>query len=105
MHEWTNSSHLSRGDYIRVGDPVTGEVFRVSTDTNREFSTTKVPLAFVEDPTKVASFVGSDLTNVPCFSRQTTRDLHVYATAADVKFALEELTLIGNRLGAWLAFL
>ena len=87
---------LARGDYLRVGDPVYGEVFRVSTNKNRTFTSTSVPLASVEDPLADASFVGASLTSVPCFKRQTTRRLDVFATATDVKLALEELTLVGN---------
>jgi hypothetical protein len=87
---------LARGDYVRVGDPVYGEIFRVSTNTNRTFTSTSVPLASVEDPSVDASFVGTSLTSVPCFKRQTTRRLDVFATATDVKLALEELTLVGN---------
>ena len=51
------TDELNRGDYIRVGDPTNGEVFRVSTDMKRSFNKTYIPLGTVEDPNVVASFV------------------------------------------------
>jgi len=49
------TTRIARGDYIRLGHPIDGQTFRVSTDTQQEFSSTRVPLASVEDPTKPQS--------------------------------------------------
>ena len=46
---------LSRGDFIRVGHPTSGENFRVSTDFARAFTDKVIPLSSVDDPGVAAS--------------------------------------------------
>jgi hypothetical protein len=87
---------INRGEYVRLGDPVTGETFRVSTNPAHTFDATNLPLSTVGDPMKAASLVGSTLTSRPLFRRQTTSSVSVQATAADMKEHLEALTQIGT---------
>ena len=49
------TSLLKRGDFIRVGHPLLGEEFRISTDPSRTFNAQNVPLATIENPTVEAS--------------------------------------------------
>ena len=104
-----NNKGISRGDLIRLGDPYTGDMFRVSTDLTRDFSSTKIPLGTVEDPSVAASFDPEEgrrldgyptdqlpIVNRPMYRLQTTSNIPFDATAVQMKNALESMTLIGE---------
>lgn len=50
-----STQYLKRGDYLRIGDPVNGETYRVSTDLDRAFTSKLIPLASLHDSNKEAS--------------------------------------------------
>lgn len=50
-----STQYLKRGDYLRIGDPVKGETYRVSTDLDRAFTSKLIPLASVDDSNKKAA--------------------------------------------------
>ena len=104
-----NNKGISRGDLIRLGDPYTGDVFRVSTDLTRDFSSTKIPLGTVEDPSVAASFDPEEgrrldgyptdqlpIVNRPMYRLQTTSSIPFDATAVQMKNAVESMTLVGE---------
>ena len=49
------TSKLNRGDFVRVGHPYQGEVYRVSSNNARLFNSQNLPLASVRDPSIDAS--------------------------------------------------
>jgi hypothetical protein len=60
IRDATPGFKISRGDLIRLGDPFTGEVFRISTDMSRGTHDTFMPLSTPEDPLIASSFDPAD---------------------------------------------
>ena len=52
------NKQLHRGDYIMLGHPIHGQIFRISTDESKTFTSEVIPLADLSDPSVVAT-VGS----------------------------------------------
>jgi len=59
------TSFVHRGDLIRIGHPLHGETFRVSTDLKRPFNSHVVPLALITDPSIDASLSSKALSHSP----------------------------------------
>lgn len=53
------NEELHRGDYIMLGHPIHGQIFRISTDDSKAFTSQVIPLAHFSDPSVVAT-VGSE---------------------------------------------
>lgn len=83
---------VSPGDLIRVGDPWTGDTFRVL--VGGTFTSLLLPLATPEDPRVPATYNNTALELYPVYKLQTTAPLSYTATTWDVKKALEALSLV-----------
>lgn len=85
---------IRRGDFIRVGHPVTGETFRVSTDMSKIFSATNVPLASVDDANVDASLTAIGLTGAT-FEIQ---EIRVFCAPSGCNLTGSEVSASGYRL-------
>ncbi|KAL9181119.1 hypothetical protein ACHAXT_009924 [Thalassiosira profunda] len=69
---------LRRGDLLRVGHPELGETFRVSTDTERDFTDRVIPLSSKEDASAPASLSDTALEHssyeIQSFSIRSSSD-------------------------------
>lgn len=54
-HAYDIHDQLNRGDYIMLGHPIDGQVFRISTNNSKAFTPEIIPLADVNDPSIVAT--------------------------------------------------
>ncbi len=88
------TSRLERGDLVRVGHPLLGEVYSISTDVNRPFTSKLVPLASAKDPTKEASLSYSALK----YSSYEVQELKLTASNAANTLTPSDTILSGFRL-------
>ena len=88
---------INRGDLIRLGDPFTGPLFRVS--LTGPFTATSVAIATVADPLVAASYSLNEKAPIvfqPAYKLQTTANIDWDATAPEMKAKLEALTLVST---------
>jgi hypothetical protein len=99
IRDVTNGFKISRGDLIRLGDPFSGEIFRISTDMDRATGNLQMPLGTPEDPSVESSFDpvdGKAIIDRPAYKLQTTGPISFDATASQMKASIEALSLIGE---------
>ena len=78
IRDGTLGFKISRGDLIRLGDPFTGEIFRISTDMTIGTHDSFMPLSTPEDPFVTSSFDPADgvsLVDRPAYKLQTTASI------------------------------
>jgi hypothetical protein len=71
---------LQRGDYVRIGHPTDGRTFRVSTDSDRDFNATHLPLGDAADASIEVSVLVGDIVSAT-YEKQV---LHFYGHPGDL---------------------
>ena len=86
-------SRISPGDFIRVGDPEVGPIYRVA--VGADFNSSVITLGDVNDPTISMVFNHQSFSG-PAYSLETTIPIAADATALQLKTALEDLSAVGT---------